>query len=73
MWISVIWVIAALMTAHVANERGRSGWFWFFAALLVPAISLLALIALPVRRKRRAVRTAAAAPVGTPVVFHYNP
>lgn len=51
MWIPVIWVIAAFMTAHVAHERGRSGVAWFFLALLVPVISLLAIIGLPLREK----------------------
>lgn len=47
MWIPFIWVLAAAMTAHVANERGRSGVVWFFLALFVPVVSILCLIALP--------------------------
>lgn len=47
MWIPFIWVLAAAMTAYVANERGRSGVVWFFLALFVPVVSILCLIALP--------------------------
>ncbi len=51
MWFPVVWIIVAALTAHVANERGRSSVAWFLAALFVSFVAILTLMALPILPK----------------------
>jgi len=46
------WFIAACFCAFIARSKNRSGLGWFFLGLLFPVLSLIALIAVPVKGPR---------------------
>ena len=43
------YIAIAMVWAGIAQGKGRSGLFWFFAALLLPGLSWLLLLLLPAR------------------------
>ena len=44
----LLYLLAAALTASVADSKGRNGAVWFFVGLVVPVVGLLlALVALP--------------------------
>lgn len=46
-----VWVGAAALTSWVANQKGRGEVTWFVIALAIPLLSLVALAAVPSRRR----------------------
>jgi ABC-type multidrug transport system permease subunit len=52
LWIVVLWVVFSFVVAAGARNRGRSGFLWFFGAVLVsPIIAGIALVVLGSRKR----------------------
>ena len=56
LYVFVMWIVLSICCGVVAEEKGRSGFGWFAAAIFVsPLFAILMLIALPEREKRAPV------------------
>ena len=52
----VFWFIFALAVGFIADARGRSGFGWFFLAILIsPLIACVLILALPTPRSKSAL------------------
>ena len=51
--LTLLWIVGAMLCAFVAATKGRSILGWAFLGLIIPVLSLLALIAVPNKREQR--------------------
>ena len=45
----LLWIIFSIVAGAIASSRGRSGWGWFFLALIIsPLVAVIAVAVMPV-------------------------
>jgi uncharacterized membrane protein YhdT len=48
-----LWIVCAVVTVHIASNKGRSGCLWFFLSVLFGPVALLVVAAIGEERSTR--------------------